>query len=111
WKRFDSLDMLNPIGRDGLLKDLLSISNKPQSGTLYSVRAATKTHGPAMRFVASPANWDESILLIPACESGQAGSSPYTDQFDYWYEGKPVLAPFSEAAESKIRKHSLILKP
>src|SRR5262249_40518282 len=63
WKRFDSLDMLNPIGRDGLLKDLLSISNKPQSGTLYSVRAATKTHGPAMRFVANPANWDESILL------------------------------------------------
>src|SRR6202042_832429 len=53
WKRFNSLEMLHPIGREGLLKKLLSISNKPQSGTSYSVRAATKTHGPAMRFVAN----------------------------------------------------------
>ena len=43
--------MMHPIGRDGLLKTFLSITDKPQSGTLYSVRAATKTHGPAMRFV------------------------------------------------------------
>src|SRR5439155_14723633 len=56
---------------DLFLKTLLSIAGKPQSGTVYSVRAATKTHGPAMRFVANPANWDEAILLIPSGESGQ----------------------------------------
>ncbi len=111
WKRFNSLDMLHPMGRDGLLKSFLSITGKPQSGTLYSVRAATKHHGPAMRFVANPGNWDESILLIPAGQSGQLGSSHYSDQFSYWYEGKPIFAAFSDAAEANARKHMLTLKP
>ncbi len=111
WKRFNSLDMVHPIGRAGLLKKILSITDKPQSGTVYSIRAATKTHGPAMRFVANPGNWDNSILLIPAGQSGQPGSSHYSDQFSYWYEGKPIFAPFSDAAEAAARKHSLILKP
>jgi penicillin G amidase len=111
WKELNSLDMLHPIGRDGFLKHLLSITGKPQSGTGYSVRAATKRHGPSMRFIANLANWDDSILLIPAGESGQLGSSHYTDQFSYWYEGKPIVAPFSDAAEAKTRKHTLKLTP
>jgi len=111
WKRFNSLDMFHPIGHEGMLKRFLSITDKPQSGTIYSVRAASKTHGPAMRFVGNPGNWDESILLIPAGQSGQPGSSHYSDQFSYWYEGKPIFAPFSDAAEAKGRKHTLALKP
>jgi penicillin amidase len=111
WKRFNSLDMLHPIGREGLLKQFLSITDKPQSGTVYSVRAATKHHGPAMRFVGNPGNWDESILLLPSGQSGQPGSSHYSDQFSYWYEGKPIFAPFSDAAEGNARKHALTLKP
>jgi len=111
WKRFNSLDMFHPIGHEGLLKRFLSITDKPQSGTQYSVRAAMKTHGPAMRFVGNPGNWDESILLITAGQSGQLGSSHYSDQFSYWYEGKPIFAPFSDAAEAKARKHTLTLKP
>jgi penicillin amidase len=111
WKRFDSLDMLHYLGREGLLKKLLSITDKPQSGTAYSVRASTKTHGPAMRFVANPGNWDETILVNSTGESGQPGSSHYTDQFSYWYEGRPIFAPFSDAATASARKHSLTLKP
>jgi len=111
WKRFDSLDMLHPLGRDGLLKKLLSIAGKPQSGTGYSVRAANPHEGPAMRFVADLADWDQSILLLPAGESGQLGSSHYTDQFSYWYEGNEILAPFSDAAELATRRHFLTLQP
>jgi len=111
WKRFNSLDMFHPIGHEGLLKRFLSVTDKPQSGTQYSVRAAMKTHGPAMRFVGNPGNWDESILLLPAGQSGQPGSSHYSDQFSFWYEGKPIFAPFSDAAEAKARKHTLTLKP
>lgn len=111
WKRFDSLDMLHYLGREGLLKKLLSITDKPQSGTAYSVRAATRTHGPAMRFVANPGNWDETILVNSTGQSGQPGSSHYTDQFSYWYEGRPIFAPFSDAATASERKHSLTLKP
>jgi penicillin G amidase len=111
WKRFNSLDMLHPIGREGLLKRLLSLADKPQSGTSYSIRAATKHHGPAMRFVANLGNWDESIMLVPAGQSGQPGSGHYSDQFSYWYEGKPIFQPFTDAEEAKTRKHTLTLKP
>jgi penicillin G amidase len=111
WRRFDALDMLHPIGRTGVLRFFLSIYDKPQSGTAYSVRAATKHHGPAMRFVADVGNWDDSIMLIAGGESGQPGSRHYSDQFPYWYEGNPIIQPFSEAAEASTRKHTLTLKP
>jgi penicillin amidase len=111
WKRFDALDMVHPLGRTGLLKDFLSITDKPQSGTAYSPRAATKHHGPAMRFVANLANWDESIMLIAGGQSGQLGSAHYADQFPYWYEGRPIYQSFSDAAEASARKHTLTLKP
>jgi len=111
WKRFDALDMVHPLGRTGPLKTFLSITGKPQSGTAYSPRAATKHHGPAMRFVANLGNWDNSIMLIPGGQSGQPGSAHYTDQFPYWYEGRTIYQPFSDAAEASFRKHTLTLKP
>jgi penicillin amidase len=64
-----------------------------------------------MRFIANLADWDSSIFVIPAGQSGQPGSEHYADQFSYWYEGKIILAPFSDAAEAKMRKHTLTLKP
>lgn len=111
WKRFDSLDMMHPIGRTGSLRFFLSIYDKPQSGTAYSVRAATKHHGPAMRFVADLANWDNSIMLIAGGESGQPGSRHYSDQFSSWYEGTPIVQPFSDAAAPSTVKHRLTLRP
>jgi penicillin G amidase len=111
WGRVNSLEMLHALGREGVLRPLLGITDKPQAGTLYSVRAASRHVGPAMRFVADLANWDDSIMLIPTGESGQFGSAHYTDQFPYWYQGKPIAAPYSEAAEEKAREHRLTLKP
>lgn len=109
WSRFNYLDMLHPIGREGILKKLLSITNHPQSGTLYSPRAAGRHHGPSERFVANPANWDDSIILITGGESGQPGSEHYRDQFSYWFEGKPIYGPFSDDAEARMRRHTLRL--
>ncbi len=111
WKHFNSLDMLHPLGREGFLKKALSLTNEPQAGTQWSPRAASRHHGPAMRFVANPADWDDSILLIPAGQSGQPGSEHYKDQFSYWFEGKPIYGAFSDAAESKLKKHTLVLQP
>jgi penicillin G amidase len=61
--------------------------------------------------VANLADWDHSIILIPAGQSGQPGSEHYTDQFHYWFEGKPIYGAFSDAAEAKARKHTLTLRP
>ena len=111
WKRFDSLTMFHPLGRQGFLRSLLSITGKPQGGTAFSPRAATPHHGPAMRFIADLANWDDSIMVIPTGQSGQFGSSHYSDQFPYWYEGRPIASPFSDAAEANARQHTLTLEP
>jgi penicillin amidase len=111
WKRFDSLEMFHPLGREGWLKTLFSITGKAQAGTAFSPRAATRHHGPAMRFVANPGNWDDSLMLIPGGQSGQLGSSHYSDQFRYWHEGTPIVAPFSDSAQAATRKHTLTLKP
>jgi penicillin amidase len=111
WKNFNALQMNHPIGRKGALKFFLSLSDRPQAGTRYSPRAALKTHGPAMRFVANLANWDESLMLIPGGQSGQPGSRHYTDQFPYWFDGKPIAQPFSDTAEAQTKRHLLTLKP
>ena len=111
WKRLNYLDMMHPIGREGILRKLLSKTGESQSGTLFSPRAASRHHGPSERFVANLADWDESILLLPAGESGQPGSEHYTDQFSYWLNGKAIYEPFSDAAETKVRKHWLTLQP
>jgi penicillin G amidase len=111
WKRLNYLEVLHPLGRTSVLKKLLSVSNQPQSGTEWSPRAATPHHGPAMRFVANLADWDQSIMVIPGGQSGQPGSEHYKDQFSYWFDAKPIYAPFSDAAEAKVRKHYLTLKP
>ncbi len=111
WKRFNYLDMLHPIGQQGILKKLLSLADQPQSGTSFSPRAASRHHGPSERFVANLADWDQSIILITAGQSGQPGSEHYQDQFRNWFEGKPIYGPFSDVAEAKSKKHTLILKP
>jgi penicillin G amidase len=111
WKRFNYLDMLHPIGKNGILKKLLSITNQPQSGTEWSPRAASRHHGPSERFVANLGDWDGSILLITGGESGQTGSEHYRDQFPFWFEGKAIYGPFSDAAEAKVKRHTLTLKP
>jgi penicillin amidase len=111
WKRLNYLDMMHPIGREGVLKKLLGKTGEPQSGTLLSPRAASRHHGPSERFVANLADWDQSILLLPAGQSGQPGSEHYSDQFSYWFEGKPIYEPFSDAVEAKKKKHTLTLQP
>ncbi len=111
WKKANYLDMMHPIGREGILKKLLSKTGAAQSGTLYSPRASARHHGPSERFVANLADWDQSILLVPAGQSGQPGSEHYADQFSYWLNGKAIYAPFSDAAEAKVKRHSLTLLP
>jgi penicillin G amidase len=111
WGRLHPLDMAHPLGRSGLLHGLLSIGPYDQGGTIDTVRAMGVGHGPAMRFVADLADFDNSLMEIPAGESGQPASPYYRDQFADWFAGRPIPAPFSEAATEKSRAHRLLLVP
>jgi Penicillin amidase len=109
--RLHPLDMIHPLGRSGPLRRFLCIGPHPQGGTVDTVRAMGVGHGPAMRFVADLANFDQSLMEIPTGESGQYGSPYYGDQFPEWFAGRGIPAPFSAAAETSVRVHSLMLLP
>jgi penicillin amidase len=111
WGRLHPLDMIHPLGRSGPPHGLLSIGPYPQSGTVDTVRAMGVGHGPAMRFVADLSNFDQSLMEIPTGESGQYGSPHYRDQFPEWFAGRGIPAPFSAAAETRVRVHTLTLLP
>ncbi|HUO35528.1 MAG TPA: penicillin acylase family protein [Candidatus Acidoferrum sp.] len=111
WGGLHPLMMSHPLGRSGILAQFLSIGPYPQGGTVDTVRAMGIGHGPAMRFVADLANFDDSLMEVPTGESGQYGSRYYRDQFPEWFAGRGIEAPFSEAAEAKIRAHRLTLLP
>jgi penicillin amidase len=111
WGRLHPLDMAHPLGRSGLLHRLLSIGPYGKGGTIDTVRAMGVGHGPAMRFVADLSDFDNSLMEIPAGESGQPGSPYYRDEFADWFAGRPIPAPFSEPAKEKSRAHRLLLVP
>jgi len=111
WGRLNALMMIHPLGRSGWRQWLLSIGPIEQSGTVYSVKAAQPSHGPAMRFVADLSDFDNSLMNITLGQSGQYGSPHYRDQFSAWFAGRGIPAPFSDAAEEKVRAHRLRLLP
>ncbi len=111
WGRLHPLDMIHPLGRAGPLHGLFSIGPYPQGGTVDTVRAMGVGHGPAMRLVADLANFDQSLMEIPTGESGQYASPYYRDQFSEWFAGRGIPAPFSAAAATRVRVHTLTLLP
>jgi penicillin amidase len=111
WGRFHPLNMVHPIGRSGALHSLFSIGPYATGGTIDTVKAMGVGHGPAMRMVSDLANFDNSLMEISTGESGQATSPYYRDQFQEWFDGRGIPAPFTEAAEQKVRSHRLTLVP
>ncbi len=111
WGKLVPLEILHPLGRSGILRSLLSIGPLPQPGTPHTVKQTGRRFGPAMRFVADTADWDNSILVIPTGQSGQWPSAYYRDQFPAWFAGRALRPPFSDAAWQQARRHTLRLLP
>jgi penicillin amidase len=111
WGRLHPLNMLHPLGRSGTLHSLFSIGPYPQGGTIDTVRAMGAGHGPAMRVVSDLSNFDNSLMEVSTGESGQVASPYFRDQFTEWFAGRGIPAPFSEAAEDRMRAHRLTLMP
>jgi penicillin amidase len=111
WGRFHPLNVFHPLGRAGTLHALLSIGPYAEGGTIDTVKAMGVGNGPAMRMVSDLSNFDTSLMEITTGESGQVASPYYRDQFQEWFAGRSIAAPFSEAAEEKMRAHRLTLVP
>jgi penicillin amidase len=112
WGQLHPLIMDHPFARGSKwIRRLLSIGPIAQGGTGDTVRAMGVSNGPAMRFVADLSNFDRSLMEVSTGESGVYSSPYYRDQFEEWFAGRGIVAPFSEAAETTARMHHLELQP
>ena len=84
---------------------------RPQSGSVYTVKAVGRDHGPSERFVADMANLDDSTLNLVTGESGNFLSRHYMDQWNAWYNGYTFPLPFSKTAVANAAAHRLMLEP
>jgi penicillin amidase len=85
----------------------LNLGPQPMGGHPTTVQQVTATLGPSMRFVATPGNWDDSLLTLTTGESGQVLSSHYKDQWDAYLAGQGLPLEFSRVGA----KSTLMLKP
>ncbi len=112
WGKFNPVEIQHPIfGRIPLLRHWSGPGLQQQSGSEFTVEAASRTHGPSERMTVDLANLDQSTLNLV---TGEAGNflSPYSmDQWDAWYKGFTFPWPFSEPAVEKARVHQLALEP
>ncbi len=111
WGRFMQLYIPHPLARTGFLRRHLSMGPLAQAGSSFSVKQTGRSLGPAMRFVADLANFDNSMMNITMGQSGQYLSRYYEDQFPDWYEGQGIISLFSDATTEKTSVNRLRLLP
>lgn len=109
WGRVNRLELQHPLGRRGPLRWILNVGPVGHDGSEYTVNATRAGFGPAMRFVADLADFDDSLMELTPGESGQFASPYYRNEFRRWVAGHGIRAPFSRGAEANATAHELIL--
>ncbi len=112
WGAFNAVETEHPIlGKIPVIKRWSAPGVQEQSGSGYSVKAVTRSHGPSERFTADLADLDQSTLNLVTGESGNFLSANYMDQWKAWYEGTTFALPFSAKAVDAAKAHRLTLEP
>jgi penicillin amidase len=112
WGGYNPVEIQHPIlGRIPILRRWAGPGVQPQSGSSYTVKAVSRSHGPSERMTVDLADLDQSTLNLVTGEAGNFLSPYYMDQWKAWYEGSTFKLPFSQFAIHKARAHELVLEP
>ncbi|MBV8051536.1 MAG: penicillin acylase family protein, partial [Acidobacteriaceae bacterium] len=112
WGTVDALDLNNPVlGQIPVLRRWTGPGVQEQSGSAYTVKAVTPTHGPSERITVNLADLDQSTLNLVTGEAGNFPSPYYMDQWNAWYKNFTFEWPFSADAISRTSTHTLTLTP
>jgi penicillin amidase len=112
WGPFHPVEIRHPIlGEIPLLKRWTGPGIQPQSGSGFTVKAVSRSHGPSERLTVDLSDLDQSTLNLVTGEAGNFLSPYYMDQWKAWYEGYTFKLPFSSKAVAAARQHELVMEP
>jgi penicillin amidase len=112
WGQQNPVEIQNPVlGQIPVLQRWTGPGLRAQSGSGYTVKAATRYDGPSERITVDLSNLDQSTLNLVTGEAGNFLSPYYMDQWSAWYEGYTFPLPFSSPAVEKAEIHKLVLEP
>jgi len=108
WGKYNTADFSHPLAIAPLIGGQFkaSFTNVDGSGQTPNVGQSV-----SMRFIAKPANWDETRHVIPLGQSGDPQSKHWKDQFESWRIGKSSVFPFSAKAVAETTEKIVLLKP
>ena len=111
WGEFHPVEIQHPIlGRVPLLQRWTGPGTLPQSGSGYTVKAVSRSHGPSERLTVDLSDLDQSTLNLVTGEAGNFLSPYYMDQWKAWYEGYTFKLPYSEKAVAGAKQHELVME-
>jgi penicillin amidase len=112
WGSFHPVAIQHPIlARIPLLQRWTGPGVQPQSGSGYTVKAVSRSHGPSERLTVDLSDLDQSTLNLVTGQAGNFLSPYYMDQWKAWYEGYTFKLPYSQAAVAATLQHQLVLEP
>jgi penicillin amidase len=112
WGWFRPVEIQHPIlGKIPMLQRWSGPGVQPQSGSGYTVKAVSRSHGPSERLTVDLSDLDQSTLNLVTGEAGNFLSPYYMDQWRAWYEGYTFALPYSERAVAASRQHELVMEP
>src|SRR4029077_13317783 len=112
WGGFHPVEIQHPIlGRIPWLQRWTGPGIQPQSGSGYTVKAVSRSHGPSERLTVDLSDLDQSTLNLVTGEAGNFLSPYDIDQWKAWYEGYAFKLPFTQPAVTAARQHVLTLEP
>jgi penicillin amidase len=112
WGKGNQLEIEHPIfGKIPILQHWADPGLQPQSGSSYTVKAVSRSHGPSERMTMDLSDFDHSTLNVVTGEGGNFLSPYYMDQWKAWYEGSSFQWPFSSEAVKNTTLHRLTLEP
>jgi penicillin G amidase len=110
WGKFNPVTIQNPVlGRIPILSHWTGPGVRPQSGSKFTVKAVTQTHGPSERMTVDLADLDQSTFNLVTGEAGNFLSPYYMDQWNAWYHDLTFPWPFSPPATQKSGQHRLLI--
>lgn len=111
WGDFRPVEIQHPIlGKMPLIQRWSGPGVQTQSGSSYTVKAVSRSHGPSERLTVDLSDLDQTTLNLVTGEAGNFLSPYYMDQWKAWYEGSTFKLPYSEKSVAGSKRHQLVLK-